>query len=267
MDTEKNQEETVEFAAVIGDDLTEVLGYAPEPTVTVTMPGVPDDHPVLQEITADLQAALTAQTLADEYSGTEVTGDDLTELLSYAPETPESLTVEVVGPAMTEAEANALRAQLVHESSSGFTDIGIKKLPHYAGPERMKPATIGSAGFDLYSANSEPILLNSMGARVVIPTGFILELPVGFEAQIRSRSGLAAKNGIVVTNSPGTVDADYRGEIMVILTNTSNNRFTVERGMRIAQMVISRVPLVRLVDIDEVSETDRGSGGFGSTGL
>lgn len=247
MDTEKNQEETVEFAAAIGDDLAAVLAVS--------------EGTELPEMTE------SAEDLAAEYTSTEVTGEDLKELLSYAPETPAIPVVELSGPAMTEAEANALREQLVRASTSGFVDVKVKKLPHYTGPEQMRPATIGSAGVDLYSANSQPILLNSMGARAVIPTGIILELPVGFEAQIRSRSGLASKNGIVVTNSPGTVDSDYRGEIMVILTNTSNNRFTVEPGMRIAQMVINQLPLVRFVEADEVSETERGAGGFGSTGL
>jgi dUTP pyrophosphatase len=247
MDTEKNQEET-ELTAAIGDDLAAVLAISEDTTL-------PEPK------------AANTEDLAAEYTGTEATGDDLQDLLLYAPETPAIPTVELSGFSMTEAEANNLRAQLVIASSSGFVDVKVKKLAHYAGPEQMRPATIGSVGVDLYSANSQPILLNNMGARAVIPTGIILELPVGFEAQIRSRSGLASKNGIVVTNSPGTVDSDYRGEIMVILTNTSNNRFTVERGMRIAQMVINQVPLVRFVEVDEVSETERGAGGFGSTGL
>jgi len=247
MDTEKNQEET-ELTAAIGDDLAAVLAISEDTTL-------PEPE------------ASNTEDLAAEYTGTEATGDDLQDLLSYAPETPAIPTVELTGPAMTVTEANAVREQLVRAVTSGVVSVRVKKLPHYAGQDVIAPATIGSAGVDLYSANSQPILLNNMGARAVIPTGIILELPVGFEAQVRSRSGLASKNGIVVTNSPGTIDSDYRGEIMVILTNTSNNRFTVERGMRIAQLVINQLPLVNFVDVDEVSDTERGAGGFGSTGL
>lgn len=145
--------------------------------------------------------------------------------------------------------------------------VKVKKLEHYAGPKDIAPETPGSSGVDLYAANVEPILLNSMGTVALIPTGLTIELPVGFEAQVRSRSGLAAKNGISVLNSPGTVDSDYRGEIKVILINNSNNRFKIERGMRIAQLVVQRVPSVVYVDVDSLSDTDRGTGGFGSTGV
>lgn len=145
--------------------------------------------------------------------------------------------------------------------------VKVKKLDHYAGPVNIEPETPGSSGVDLYAANVEPILLNSMGTVALVPTGLTIELPVGFEAQVRSRSGLAAKNGISVLNSPGTVDSDYRGEIKVILINNSNNRFKIERGMRIAQLVVQRVPSVVYVDVDSLSDTDRGTGGFGSTGV
>lgn len=143
----------------------------------------------------------------------------------------------------------------------------VKKLPHYEGLADLKIATLGSVGVDLFAANSDAICLNTIGAREIIPTGISIELPVGYEAQIRSRSGLAAKNGLMVLNSPGTIDSDYRGEIKIILVNTSTKKFFVERGMRIAQMVVKPVVLPDLQYVEELSMTDRGEGGFGSTGM
>lgn len=149
------------------------------------------------------------------------------------------------------------------------THVGlkVKKLPHYEGLPDLIQATEGSSGIDLYSAQDrEPILLNTVGSQAIIPTGIAIELPVGFEAQIRPRSGLAAKHGISIVNAPATIDADYRGELFVILVNLSSNRFKVERGMRIAQMVIQAVPMPQITYVDDLSETERGEGRFGSTG-
>jgi len=125
--------------------------------------------------------------------------------------------------------------------------------------------TIASAGMDLRANLTETILLNPL-ERAIIKTGLFIELPIGYEAQVRPRSGLAAKKGITVLNSPGTIDADYRGEIGVILVNLSNEPFSVENGERIAQLVIAKHERAEWVEVDELSETVRGTGGFGSTG-
>ena len=121
-----------------------------------------------------------------------------------------------------------------------------------------------SAGMDLSANLTEPVTMKAL-ERKLIPTGLFLELAAGFEAQIRPRSGLAIKNGITVLNSPGTIDADYRGEIGVILVNLSNEEFTVKNGDRIAQMVIAKHETAIWEEVAELSETDRGAGGFGST--
>lgn len=144
--------------------------------------------------------------------------------------------------------------------------VGVKKLPHFEGLPELSMATIGSVGVDLFCAVDEAICLNNMGARELIPTGISIELPIGFEAQIRPRSGLAAKYGITVLNSPGTIDSDYRGEIKVILVNQSTKRFFVERGMRIAQMVVKPIVIPVIDYVDDLNMTERGEGGFGSTG-
>jgi len=127
-------------------------------------------------------------------------------------------------------------------------------------------ATESSAGMDLRAAIDEPIVLAPLG-RAMVPTGLYIELPQGYEAQIRPRSGLAAKHGISIVNSPGTVDADYRGEIRVILVNLSGEPFTVTRGERIAQMVVARFEQVQWEEVEELSSSERGTGGFGSTGV
>ena len=145
-------------------------------------------------------------------------------------------------------------------------DLRVKTLPHYDGLPPLKVASAGSVGIDLFSAIDKPVCLNNMGAREMIPTGISIELPVGYEAQIRPRSGLAAREGITVLNTPGTIDFDYRGEIKVILINLSTKRFFVERGMRIAQMVIKPVVLPNIHYVDALGQTDRGEGGFGSSG-
>ena len=131
--------------------------------------------------------------------------------------------------------------------------------------EAPKYETEQSAGVDLRANIDEEVILYPM-ERKLIPTGIFIELPKGYEAQIRPRSGLAAKHGITVLNSPGTIDADYRGEIMVILINLSNEYFSIKPGMRIAQMIIARHEQANFLDFDVLSETERGDGGFGHSG-
>ena len=126
-------------------------------------------------------------------------------------------------------------------------------------------ATPYSAGVDLKANIAEPVTLGSL-ERTMIPTGLFIQLPEGYEAQVRPRSGLAAKHGITVTNSPGTIDADYRGEVCVLLVNLSKDPFTIEPGERIAQMVIARHEHVEWEEVERLDESSRGTGGFGSTG-
>lgn len=126
--------------------------------------------------------------------------------------------------------------------------------------------TIASAGMDLRASIPEAVKLKPLD-RAIIKTGLFIELPLGFEAQVRPRSGLAAKRGITVLNAPGTVDADYRGEIGVILVNLSNEEFTIENGERIAQLVIAKHERAEWEEVEGLSETSRGEGGFGSTGV
>ena len=125
--------------------------------------------------------------------------------------------------------------------------------------------TKGSAGMDLRANTTTPITLASL-ERTIVPTGLYIELPTGYEAQIRPRSGLSIKKGLSLVNSPGTIDSDYRGEIGIILVNLSNEEQSIDPGERIAQMVIAKYEQVKLVEVDVLSETDRGAGGFGSTG-
>lgn len=126
--------------------------------------------------------------------------------------------------------------------------------------------TIYSAGMDLRANVPEPSTLKPL-QRAIVKTGLFIELPIGYEAQVRPRSGLAAKNGISVLNAPGTIDADYRGEIGVILVNLSNEDFTIENGERIAQLVIAKHERAAWNEVEELDETSRGTGGFGSTGI
>lgn len=126
-------------------------------------------------------------------------------------------------------------------------------------------ATVASAGMDLHANIDEPLVLGSL-ERSLVPTGIFIELPVGYEAQIRPRSGLATKHGITVINTPGTVDADFRGELRVSLVNLSREPFAIEPGERIAQMVVARHEHVEWEEVAELSETERGAGGWGSTG-
>ena len=130
-------------------------------------------------------------------------------------------------------------------------------LPEYA--------TDLSAGLDVRAANEEPVILEPLG-RAMIPTGLYLEIPAGYEVQVRPRSGLAAKKGITVLNAPGTIDADYRGEVCVILINLSSVPFVVEKGERVAQLVLARHERLEWEEAGELGETVRGTGGFGSTG-
>ena len=143
--------------------------------------------------------------------------------------------------------------------------IGIITLPHGEGLELPAYETAGSAGMDVRAAIEGTKILPP-GERDLVPTGMIFEIPPGFEAQIRPRSGLAWKNGITCLNTPGTIDSDYRGEVSVLLINHGSLPFTIERGMRIAQMVIAPVVQAKLQVRDLASTTDRGAGGFGSTG-
>jgi len=143
--------------------------------------------------------------------------------------------------------------------------VAIRRLAHGGGLPLPGYATGDSAGMDLSAAVASELVLKP-GARAIVPTGFAIALPQGYEAQVRPRSGLAAKNGVTVLNAPGTIDADYRGEVGVILINHGDQDFVVTRGMRIAQMVIAPVSPATLAEVAELPATERGSGGFGSTG-
>jgi dUTP pyrophosphatase len=150
-------------------------------------------------------------------------------------------------------------------SGSALVRIKVARLPHGHGLDLPAYQTAGAAGMDLTAAVTKPIRL-APGARALVPTGLILELPAGIEAQVRPRSGLALRNGITVLNSPGTVDSDYRGEVMVVLANLGDAPFAIKRGERIAQLVIQRIERARLVLSAVLAPSRRGTGGFGSTG-
>ena len=143
--------------------------------------------------------------------------------------------------------------------------LRLRRLPH--GQDLPLPAyqSAAAAGMDLLAANDDPLVLQP-GGRALVPTGIAIALPEGTEAQVRPRSGLAAKHGVTVLNTPGTIDADYRGEIKVILINLGDAPFTVERGSRIAQIVVAPVARADLVEVADLDDTARGAGGFGSTG-
>ena len=143
--------------------------------------------------------------------------------------------------------------------------ISIKKLPHLGDLPLPSYATLSSAGMDLVAAIDEDIVLKPM-ERKAIPTGISIALPDGYEAQVRPRSGLALKSGISVPNAPGTIDADYRGEVCALLINLSDQDFVISRGMRIAQMIVAKYSSVNWSVVSELPETERGAGGFGSTG-
>ena len=150
---------------------------------------------------------------------------------------------------------------------SATIKVDIRQLPHGEGLALPAYQSAHAAGLDLLAAVPEgaPLIL-SPGQRALVPTGLTIALPPGYEAQVRPRSGLASKHGVTVLNSPGTVDADYRGEIGVLLVNHGDGPFSIRRGERIAQMVIAPVVQVELVSAARLSATERGSGGFGSTG-
>ena len=145
--------------------------------------------------------------------------------------------------------------------------IGVLRLPHAEGLPLPRYETAGAAGMDLLAAIPEtPVFTISVGKRALIQTGLCIEIPAGFEAQVRPRSGLALKHGVTVLNAPGTIDADYRGEIKVILVNLSDEIFVVENGERIAQLVVAKHERVEWQLTESLEESDRGAGGFGSTG-
>ena len=146
-----------------------------------------------------------------------------------------------------------------------MTKVAVKRLPHGADLPLPVYATTNSAGLDLLAAIDAPQTL-APGDRALIPTGLVISLPHGFEAQVRPRSGLALKNGITVLNSPGTIDADYRGEVGVVLINLGDKPFEISRGMRIAQMIVTPVTQLLWQEQEVLSETARGARGFGSTG-
>jgi dUTP pyrophosphatase len=143
--------------------------------------------------------------------------------------------------------------------------IQLKRLPGNEDISLPRRMSEWAAGFDLHAAVTEPVVL-APGERALIPTGFAMAMPKELEAQVRPRSGLAFKHGITSLNSPGTIDADYRGEVKVLLINHGQQPFTIERGERIAQLVFQLVPQVTLEEVEELSDTVRGAGGFGHTG-
>lgn len=154
---------------------------------------------------------------------------------------------------------------MTDDSDLKQTKVKLMPLEHAVGLKLPTYATAQSAGMDLSAALEESFELGP-GDRALIPTGLAIALPPGFEAQVRPRSGLAIKHGVTVLNTPGTIDADYRGEIKVCLINHGQDPFTIERGMRIAQMVVERHETIEWDVVKKLEETDRGEGGFGSTG-
>ena len=145
-------------------------------------------------------------------------------------------------------------------------NVPVVQLPHFAGLSLPTYATAGAAGLDLPAAIAENLTL-APGERTLVPTGLAMSVPPGFEAQVRPRSGLALKHGITCLNAPGTIDSDYRGEVGVILANLGQKDFVIERGMRIAQLVLARYGQVVWQPVDSLDQTARGAGGFGSTGV
>ena len=144
--------------------------------------------------------------------------------------------------------------------------VQVTTLPHFHGLSLPAYATAGAAGLDLQAALAAPVTIAPF-ARALVPTGISIAIPAGFEAQVRPRSGLALKQGLTVANAPGTIDSDYRGEVGVILLNTSDQPVVVERGMRIAQLVLARVEQLQWQPVAALDQTARGAGGFGSTGV
>ena len=151
---------------------------------------------------------------------------------------------------------------------TGPVAIEVCRLPHAEGLPLPRYESEGAAGLDLMAANPEnsPIVLEPL-SRAIVPTGLVLQLPPGFEGQVRPRSGLALRHGVSVLNAPGTIDADYRGEVQVLLINLGGDSFAVTRGMRIAQLVVAPVARVVVIEATALDETTRAGGGFGSTGV
>jgi len=141
----------------------------------------------------------------------------------------------------------------------------VRRLEHGRGLGLPESASAGSAGFDLRAAVTSELTIPP-GGRARVPTGWVLEIPAGWEGQVRPRSGLADRHGVTLTNSPGTIDSDYRGEVQVLLINLGEEPFVIQRGDRIAQLLLAPVPEVRWVEVESSGETERGAGGFGSTG-
>jgi dUTP pyrophosphatase len=145
--------------------------------------------------------------------------------------------------------------------------VAIRRLPHGEGLPLPAYQSAGAAGLDLVAAiSSEAKVIIEPGSRKLVPSGIALQLPTGFEAQVRPRSGLALEHGVTILNAPGTIDSDYRGEICVLLANFGSQAFELHRGMRIAQLVIAPVSRASLTVVDQLNESERGAGGFGSTG-
>lgn len=141
--------------------------------------------------------------------------------------------------------------------------VRIRRLPHGAGLDLPKYATAGAAGMDVLSAEN---LILAPGTRHAVATGYAVAIPEGYEIQVRPRSGLALKHGLTIPNTPGTIDSDYRGELKIIMMNHGNSDFAIERGDRIAQLVLAPVMLAAWEEVEKLDETDRGAAGFGSTG-
>ena len=144
--------------------------------------------------------------------------------------------------------------------------LKFRRLAHATDLALPSYATAGAAGMDIAAAINQPMDLEPRET-MAIPTGFAIEIPPRYEVQIRPRSGLARKYGVTIANAPGTIDSDYRGEIMVILLNNGNQCFTIKRGMRIAQMVLATVNIIKPIEVDDLDKTERAADGFGSTGL
>jgi len=154
---------------------------------------------------------------------------------------------------------------VIDDSPPPTVRVAIMRLPHNADLPLPSYETLHAAGMDLPAAVEQDLVIEP-GRRAMVPTGLAIALPEGYEAQVRPRSGLAARDGITLLNTPGTIDADYRGEVKVILINLGEAPFTVTRGMRIAQMIVAPVTRATMVETTELPETARGAGGFGSTG-
>ena len=149
--------------------------------------------------------------------------------------------------------------------SAAPVTVRITRLPGARGLPLPARATAGAAGFDLHAALEHDLVLGP-GERALVPTGFAIAVPEGFEAQVRPRSGLAFRHGLVLPNAPGTIDADYRGEVSVIVLNAGREPITLKRGDRVAQLVVAPIALAHFVEVDELDATARGAGGFGHTG-